>query len=187
MTPKTTIVRRANHDRTGNPKNSARGKPVKAADISCELTHLPSEIKKMIPRKIVMVPRVTTMGGMASFHTKSPLIAPMIAPSRIAIAIIIGIGRPGIATLTIATAIPVSARFAATDRSMQRVRITTICPNARIISGAVSLNTLARLDGVTKPANREEIRIRSNRIAPANTPSRTGINRLMLRPLWLRP
>ena len=43
-----------------------------------------------------------------------------------ATAMIAGIGKSGIATFSIATAMPVSARFAATDRSIQRVMMTTI-------------------------------------------------------------
>ena len=96
-----------------------------------------------------------------------------------AMAMIIGIGSPGTATFSIATAMPVSARFAATDRSMQRVRMTTIWPKARMINGAVSLNTLAKLDGATKPENRVAISASSRRIAALKMVSRTGIIRIM--------
>jgi hypothetical protein len=40
---------------------------------------------------------------------------------------------------------------------MQRVRITIIWPMASRISGAVSLNTLARFAGVMKAGNRDAI------------------------------
>ena len=125
-----------------------------------------------MPRKIVIVPSVTTIGGISSFHTKMPLIAPRNAPRNSEIAIITGTGRSGAATLIIAQTMPVRARFAATDRSIQRVRITTICPSARMISGEVSVNTPIRFDGATKPANRVEINARSARMAPKRIASR---------------
>ncbi|MCY1251177.1 hypothetical protein D9M72_649100 [compost metagenome] len=50
-----------------------------------------------------------------------------------------GIGRPGNAAFSIAATMPESARFAAIDRSMQRVRITAIWPSARMIRIEVSL------------------------------------------------
>ncbi len=101
----------------------------------------------MMPRKIVIVPSVTTIGGMLSFQTSKPLNMPMSAPSPMATTRITGTGTPGAATFSIATTMPVSARFAATDRSMHLVRITTIWPSASRISGEVSLKTLARFDG----------------------------------------
>ena len=102
-----------------------------------------------MPRKMVMVPSVTTMGGMSSFHTRMPLNMPITAPSVTATTRITATGKPGKATLIIDTTMPVSARLAATERSMHLVRITIIWPMARRISGEVSLNTSARFDGAT--------------------------------------
>jgi hypothetical protein len=51
-------------------------------------------------------------------------------------------------------AMPVNDRFAATDRSMDLVRITAIWPSARIIRMDVSLKMLARLSGEAKPGAR---------------------------------
>ena len=75
---------------------------------------------------------------------------PMIVPSTSAMTRMTGTGMPGDATLMSATTMPVSARLAATDRSMHLVRMTIICPSAKRISGEVSLKTPARLDGVIK-------------------------------------
>ncbi len=124
------------------------------------------------------------MGGMDSFQTRIPFTAPIIAPSASAMTMMTGMGKPGMATLIMATAMPVRARLAATDKSMQRVRITTICPNASMINGAVSLNTLARFPGATKPEKREATSMSKTRIAVARMVSRTGISRIML--LFLR-
>lgn len=88
---------------------------------------------------MVSVPRVTTIGGMSSFQTSAPLIMPSKVPSATAARMISGIGRPGKAAFSIAATMPESARLAAIERSMQRVRITAIWPSARMIRIDVSL------------------------------------------------
>jgi hypothetical protein len=103
-----------------------RGRALKGALISWLLTHFPSEIRKIVPRKMVMVPSVTTMGGMFNFHTSRPLNMPKAVPKPTATTTVTTNGRSGAATFIIATAMPVSARLAATDRSMHLVRITII-------------------------------------------------------------
>ena len=110
----------------GTPKNSARGNALNASVISWLLTHLPSEIRNIIPRKMVIVPSVTTIGGISSFQTSMPLKAPIKVPRPIATIMITTTGTPGATTLIIATTIPVKARFAATLKSMHFVNITII-------------------------------------------------------------
>ena len=60
-------------------------------------------------------------------------------------------GTPGKAALSMAATMPVSARLAAMERSIERVRMTAIWPSARIIKIDVSLKTVARLTGRAKP------------------------------------
>ena len=79
-----------------------------------------------MPRKIVIVPSVTTIGGIASFQTRIPLNIPSRVPKPMAMSTMKITGRPGAAMLIRDTTIPVSARLAATDRSMHFVRITII-------------------------------------------------------------
>ncbi|MCY1303054.1 hypothetical protein D9M70_527430 [compost metagenome] len=67
------------------------------------------------------------------------MIIPSNAPSAIAASIISGIGRPGKAAFSIAATMPESARLAAIERSMQRVRIPAIWPSARMMRIEVSL------------------------------------------------
>ena len=57
---------------------------------------------------------------------------------------------------------PVSARLAATERSMHLVRITAIWPSASMIRIEVSLKTLPRFAGVAKPGKRSAIRATSS-------------------------
>ena len=83
-------------------------------------------MRKTIPLNIVIVPSVTTIGGISNFQTKRPLKAPITAPSPTATIIITTTGTPGAATLIIATTRPVNAKFAATLKSMHLVRITII-------------------------------------------------------------
>jgi len=49
-----------------------------------------------------------------------------------------------------------------------------------MIKGAVSLNTLAKLAGATKPGNRVAISANSKRIAAHRMVSRTGISRISI-------
>ena len=175
------ILINAAHDRIGIPSNWSLGSALNAGLISCALIHWPSDSKKMTPLKMVNVPSVTTIGGMSSFHTNSPLILPSKAPSTIASTTNKGIGIAGAVALSMAVHMPTSARLAAMDRSMQRVRMTAICPSARIISIDVSLKTL---DSDLMDANcgkRRYTRAISATSANANRASREAVRRIMRR------
>ena len=71
-----------------------------------------------------------------------------------------------------AVTMPVSARLAATERSMHLVRITVIWPSASMIRIEVSLKTLPRFRGRAKPGKRSEIRRISAAMAAASRISR---------------
>ena len=157
---------------SGRPRSSVLGNALNGSLNSCALIHLPSDNRKIVPRKIVIVPRVTTIGGISSFQTRMPFTIPSSAPNATAMTMIMGTGSPGIATLIIETTMPVRARFAATLRSIQRVRITIIWPMANRISGAVSLKTLARFDGVMNAGKRVAMITRRRAIAPVRSTSR---------------
>ena len=103
---------------------------------------------------MVSVPSVTTIDGMLSFQTSRPLTAPRIAPLIAAMASKIGTGMPGYAAFRSATIMPDKARVAAIDRSIERVRITTIWPKARITRIEVLLNISSKLEVAPKPGAR---------------------------------
>jgi len=81
-------------------------------------------------------------------------------------------GMPGMAAFSIATTMPLSARLAAMERSMQRVRITAVWPSARMMRMAVSLKTWARLSGLMNPGKRAAISASSAAMAIASKASR---------------
>ena len=105
----------------------------------------------MTPRYTDMVPSVTTMGGSRSFQTSRPLIAPSIPPASSVNSSTGATPASGNARLKSAASMPQSARFAATERSMPRTRMTSICPSASMMRIEVSSSTPARLRGVAKP------------------------------------
>src|SRR4051812_3340369 len=121
------------------------------------------------------------MGGMPIFQTSRPLIAPSIAPMPRAAAISSGSGTDGNAAFSIATAIPVKERLAATERSMDLVRITAIWPSARMIRMDVSLKILARLLGEEKPGALDVNAAISTTMIPARTNSRYFSKRVIVR------
>ena len=100
-----------------------------------------------MPRNTASVPSVITMGGIPNAPISAPLIAPSPAPISAASASSSTAGASGNSTPNIATSIPDSARLAATDRSMPRVRITAICASASMNRNAVSLSIPTRLAG----------------------------------------
>ncbi len=164
---------------TGSPRMIPRGSALKLSLIWWALTQAPLVIRKIDPRKIVIVPSVTTIEGIPSFQTRSPLMLPRVAPSPIAARSTSGSGTP--APFSNAATIPHSARLAATERSMHFVRMTIIWPSASSIRGAVSLNTFARLAGSTKAGNRRVTIPMVRMIASASSASRC-IRRIMRPP-----
>jgi hypothetical protein len=94
------------------------------------------------------VPSVTTMEGMPTKATSAPLRKPSHAPTAVATRIVAMTGSWGACSESRATTMPERARFAATDRSMPRVRITTIWARAIMARMAVSVSTPLRLPGV---------------------------------------
>ncbi len=132
---------------------------------------------------MVSVPSVTTMGGMPSHQTRTPLSEPRNAPMPTAMTIRSGSGMPGKAALVIATAMPVKARLAATERSMDFVRMTAIWPSARMMRMEVSLKMLTRLPGRPKPGARIAKPAIMTMMIPASSHSRFLSRRCMLAPL----
>ena len=121
---------------------------------------------------MVRVPSVTTIEGIPSLQTSSPLMAPSASPMSSAAAISSPRGISGCAALSMATAMPVNVRLAAIDRSMDLVRITTICPSERMTKIAVSLNTDTRFAGLAKAGKRTEIIATIRTIAASSHSSR---------------
>ena len=123
----------------------------------------------MAPRYTDIVPSVTTMGGRRSFQTSSPLTAPSAAPHAVARSTSGHTPSSAASRLTLATIMPQSARFAATDRSIPRTMMTSICPSASITRMAPSSQSSARLRGVAKPGNAMLTPTASASVNAANT------------------
>ena len=119
-----------------------------------------------------MVPSVTTMGGSRSFQTSRPLNAPSIPPASSVNSSTGTTPASGKARLKSAASMPHSARFAATDRSMPRTRMTSICPSASMMRIAVSSSSPARLRGAAKPGNATVTAASNASVSSANSRSR---------------
>ena len=85
---------------------------------------------------------------------------------------IAGIGSSGWARETRAQIMPTKAKLAATDKSMPRVRMTTICASVSMNRKLVSVSTPTRLSGVTKTGARKPMATISAKTMRASAESR---------------
>ncbi|MDF2611710.1 MAG: hypothetical protein K0R92_3184, partial [Lachnospiraceae bacterium] len=120
-------------------------------------TVAPPVSQKVIPARIVLVPRVVIKDSILNFVTSHPLIHPMMKQRTIGVIKQIAIGIP--ATASLAATTPPKLAKAPTDKSNSLTLIAKVAPKAMITKSDICFVILIKFDNVKNASGRNTLNI----------------------------